>query len=199
MLGGGGRLRRGHERRRSPHPGLALRSPHPTAPVPRPPRQSSRSRGPGSRTRDRRPGCLLGAPDLGTRCPGHRRSASPSGGPARARRPGGVPRARRAAPLGPRVCPWRPARIGTFSTAGRHIQRLSDSCAGCRYEPGRAAGDRVRPFTTPHRDFLRRHHVRFGNHPRAGMQWRNLARLDAPSLGQVRARAEWPRAPPSSA
>jgi deoxyribodipyrimidine photolyase-related protein len=39
-------------------------------------------------------------------------------------------------------------------------------------------------------DFLMRHEDRFGNHPRAGMQWRNLARLDAEKRAAIQSHAD---------
>jgi deoxyribodipyrimidine photolyase-related protein len=76
-----------------------------------------------------------------------------------------------------------------YVASGRYIQRMSNYCAGCRYDPGAATGARACPFTTLYWDFLRRHRERFADHPRAGMQWRSLARLDAATLGQVAAQA----------
>jgi deoxyribodipyrimidine photolyase-related protein len=81
-----------------------------------------------------------------------------------------------------------------YVASGRYIQRMSNYCAGCRYDPGSALGERACPFTTLYWDFLQRHRDRFSQHPRAGMQWRNLARLDATTLGQIRAQAERLRA-----
>jgi deoxyribodipyrimidine photolyase-related protein len=56
--------------------------------------------------------------------------------------------------------------------------------------PGRALGERACPFTTLYWDFLQRHGDRFSQYPRAGMQWRNLARLAAGTLGHIQAQAE---------
>jgi deoxyribodipyrimidine photolyase-related protein len=81
-----------------------------------------------------------------------------------------------------------------YVASGRYIQRMSNYCAGCRYDPGSALGERACPFTTLYWDFLHRHRDRFSQHPRAGMQWRNLARLEATTLGQIRAQAERLRA-----
>lgn len=66
-----------------------------------------------------------------------------------------------------------------YAASGRYIQRMSNHCAGCRFDPGEALGPRACPFTTLYWDFLARHRERFRDHPRAGMQWRSLERLDA--------------------
>jgi deoxyribodipyrimidine photolyase-related protein len=76
-----------------------------------------------------------------------------------------------------------------YVASGRYIQRMSNYCAGCRFDPGSAVGERACPFTTLYWDFLHRHRARFGEHPRAAMQWRNLARLDAETLAQIEAQA----------
>jgi len=81
-----------------------------------------------------------------------------------------------------------------YVASGRYIQRMSNYCEGCLYDPGSARGERACPFTTLYWDFLQRHRDRFSQHPRAGMQWRNLARLEATTLAQIRAQAERLRA-----
>lgn len=76
-----------------------------------------------------------------------------------------------------------------YAASGRYIQRMSNHCSGCRYDPGEALGPKACPFTTLYWDFLDRHAERFRNHPRAGMQWRNLDRLDPARLAAIRAAA----------
>jgi deoxyribodipyrimidine photolyase-related protein len=76
-----------------------------------------------------------------------------------------------------------------YVASGRYIQRMSNYCQGCRYDPGLALGERACPFTTLYWDFLDRHQRRFAGHPRAGAQWRSLERLDADTRAQIAARA----------
>jgi deoxyribodipyrimidine photolyase-related protein len=65
-----------------------------------------------------------------------------------------------------------------YAASGRYIQRMGNYCDGCRYDPAQRLGEEACPYTTLYWDFLIRHETRFANHPRAGMQWRNLRHLD---------------------
>ncbi len=44
-----------------------------------------------------------------------------------------------------------------FCASGAYIDRTSDYCKGCRYDPRRATGEAACPFTTLCWDFLSRH------------------------------------------
>ena len=81
-----------------------------------------------------------------------------------------------------------------YAASGKYIQRMSNHCAGCRFDPGEAVGEQACPFTTLYWDFLDRHRERFHDHPRAALQWRNLDRLPEPRLQAIRARADRLRA-----
>lgn len=76
-----------------------------------------------------------------------------------------------------------------YVASGRYIERMSNACAGCRFRPGEATGPRACPFTTLYWDFLLRHETRFAAHPRAGLQWRNLGRLDEAKRSAIREQA----------
>jgi deoxyribodipyrimidine photolyase-related protein len=77
-----------------------------------------------------------------------------------------------------------------YVATGRYIQRMSDYCRRCRFDPGRAAGESACPFTTLYWDFLRRHRALLRGNPRMRMQVRNLDRLDVSALREIRRRAE---------
>jgi len=76
-----------------------------------------------------------------------------------------------------------------YAASGRYIQRMSNYCRHCRYTPDEATGEAACPFTTLYWDFMLRHERRFAHHPRAGLQWRNLARLDRGRRAEIRRQA----------
>jgi deoxyribodipyrimidine photolyase-related protein len=62
-------------------------------------------------------------------------------------------------------------------------------CAGCRYRPDEATGERACPYTTLYWDFLDRHEERFRDHPRLALQVRNVARLSVEKRTAIREQA----------
>ena len=82
--------------------------------------------------------------------------------------------------------------VGTkpYCASGNYIDRMSDYCRGCRYDPKRADGENACPFTTLYWDFLARHKQRFAPNRRMTMQLRNLERKAAGELAAIRRRAD---------
>ncbi len=77
-----------------------------------------------------------------------------------------------------------------YVASGKYIQRMSNYCTGCRFDPAQATGSRACPFTTLYWDFLLRHEARLQTNQRMAMQFRNLARLDASTRESIRGEAE---------
>lgn len=76
-----------------------------------------------------------------------------------------------------------------YVASGRYLQRMSNCCNRCRFDPTRTTGTDACPFTTLYWDFLMRHVKRFAKHPRTALQWRNLKRLDTRERRRIRAQA----------
>ena len=83
-----------------------------------------------------------------------------------------------------------------YVASGKYIQRMSNHCAGCRFDPALSTGPKACPFTTLYWDFLMRHEELLKKNPRMGMQLKNLARLDGPARAAIQAQARAHRPSP---
>lgn len=66
-----------------------------------------------------------------------------------------------------------------YAASGAYISRMSDYCAGCRYDPKQKTGARACPFNFLYWDFIGRHRHRFETNPRMAViyrAYRNLPR-----------------------
>ncbi len=61
-----------------------------------------------------------------------------------------------------------------YCASGAYINRMSNYCKGCKYEPATATGDDACPVTTLYWDFLDRHRERFAANRRMVFQVKNL-------------------------
>lgn len=76
-----------------------------------------------------------------------------------------------------------------YIASGNYIDRMSNYCTGCKYDPGEATGDMACPFTTLYWDFLDRHEQRYADHPRMALQVKNLARKTEAERSAIRTQA----------
>jgi deoxyribodipyrimidine photolyase-related protein len=76
-----------------------------------------------------------------------------------------------------------------YIATGKYIQRMSDHCTGCRFNPAHASGDDACPFTTLYWDYLQRHEPAMRQNHRMALQVRNLERLDDDARAAISERA----------
>lgn len=77
-----------------------------------------------------------------------------------------------------------------YVATGKYIDRMSNYCKGCRFDPAKSTGDDACPFTTLYWSFLLRHQQRLAKNTRMALQLKNLARLDADTRAAIETRAE---------
>jgi deoxyribodipyrimidine photolyase-related protein len=76
-----------------------------------------------------------------------------------------------------------------YVASGKYIERMSNYCAHCRYNPSNRIGEDACPFTTLYWDFLLRHETALRKNPRMTMQLRNLERLSIHDREEIRRQA----------
>jgi len=76
-----------------------------------------------------------------------------------------------------------------YVASGKYIQRMSNYCKGCRFDPAQSTGPKACPFTTLYWDFLLRHQTMLAGNQRMVMQLRNLDRLSTDQQAAIRAQA----------
>ena len=74
-----------------------------------------------------------------------------------------------------------------YASGGAYINKMSDSCKGCRYNPKKRTGPDACPFTTLYWDFLARNEQALAGNHRMARQLAGMRRLS--NLDEVRARA----------
>ncbi len=82
--------------------------------------------------------------------------------------------------------------VGTkpYCSGGNYINKMSNFCSGCRFNPRERTGEDACPFTTLYWEFLDRHTDRLSSNARMQMPLKNLGRLrQQGDLEAVRARA----------
>ena len=70
-----------------------------------------------------------------------------------------------------------------YAAGGAYINRMSDHCGDCVYDPKQRVGERACPFTAGYWRFLHRHRDRFARNHRMSQMVRGLDRL--PDLDEL--------------
>jgi deoxyribodipyrimidine photolyase-related protein len=77
-----------------------------------------------------------------------------------------------------------------YAATGKYIQRMSNYCQGCEFDPAESTGDKACPFTTLYWEFLLRNEEKLRKIPRMELQLRNLTRLDQKKRQAIVQRAQ---------
>ncbi len=82
--------------------------------------------------------------------------------------------------------------VGTkpYCASGNYIDRMSNYCQACRFDPKTIVGERACPVTIMYWDFLKRHEPRFSSNGRMLFQIKNLQKKSVEELSQIRCAAE---------
>ncbi len=76
-----------------------------------------------------------------------------------------------------------------YAASGSYINRMSDYCAGCRYDPERRTGDNACPFNALYWDFLDRNREKLEGNSRLRNQYRTWDRFANGTKEETRAQA----------
>ena len=76
-----------------------------------------------------------------------------------------------------------------YVASGKYIDRMSNHCKGCRFDPAVATGQNACPFTTLYWDYLQRHVDVLAKNPRMLMQLKNLNRLSPEAREEIATQA----------
>ena len=76
-----------------------------------------------------------------------------------------------------------------YVASGKYLQRMSNYCTGCRFDPAQRVGADACPFTTLYWNFLLRHEPLLEKNQRMAMQLKNLAGLSTQEREAIRQQA----------
>ena len=83
------------------------------------------------------------------------------------------------------VCATKP-----YVSSGAYINRMSDYCGACKFNPAKKVGDDACPFNALYWTFMERNRKSLQSNPRMNMLLKNLDRMPAEELVAVRSRSE---------
>jgi len=76
-----------------------------------------------------------------------------------------------------------------YAASGNYINKMSDYCGSCRYNPKVKSGEGACPFNLLYWDFLARNRETLSANPRMGLAMKNLDRKDQNDLDTIRSQA----------
>lgn len=77
-----------------------------------------------------------------------------------------------------------------YCASGNYINKMSNYCSQCRFDPKKATGEDACPFTTLYWDFLSRNAARLADNRRMTFQIKNLERKNRSELVAIQRQAE---------
>jgi deoxyribodipyrimidine photolyase-related protein len=77
-----------------------------------------------------------------------------------------------------------------YAASGAYIDRMSDYCAGCAYDPAIKLGPKACPFNFLYWNFLIENEKKLANNPRMAMPYRTLEAMDAARHDQIAMQAK---------
>ncbi len=76
-----------------------------------------------------------------------------------------------------------------YVASGAYINRMSDHCAKCQFDPAVKTGPKACPYNYLYWNFLAEHEGKLAGNPRMAMPYRNLKRMAPAQLSEIRAEA----------
>ena len=77
-----------------------------------------------------------------------------------------------------------------YVASGAYIDKMSNYCKGCAYDPKRRTGDTACPMTTLYWHFLKGHETELAGNPRTALMVKNLQRIEADERAAIEEHAQ---------
>jgi deoxyribodipyrimidine photolyase-related protein len=77
-----------------------------------------------------------------------------------------------------------------YISSGAYINRQSNYCNNCKYQPAQRIGEEACPFTTLYWNFIDRHAAELTSNPRTALMAKNIDKIKPDELQAIRQRAK---------
>jgi deoxyribodipyrimidine photolyase-related protein len=77
-----------------------------------------------------------------------------------------------------------------YAASANYINKMSDYCGGCRYDPKTRTGEDSCPFNALYWDFIFRNEARLKDNSRMSLVLRNAVRIDGKEREAIQERAQ---------